>query len=32
MSEVCKTEKYKVNDMHFGKELIISTIKPKPGG
>lgn len=30
--EVCKSEKYKVNDMQFGEELIISTIKTKTVG
>ena len=29
MLEVYKTEKYKVNDIQFGEELIILTIKPK---
>lgn len=27
-SNVCKTKKYKVNDMHFGEELIISPLNP----
>lgn len=32
MRKVYKTEKFKVNGIQFGEELIISTIKPKPVG
>lgn len=32
MMEVHMTEKYKVNDMEFGEELIISIIRPKTVG